>query len=101
MQHAPASFLNGVGREDFVRKILCRVAGVSDTALGWAHLLTLGLGLDVFFDMCFCRAVRVCCCSAVIGFHPRLALKRVLHSYKFRVSLHTFFVQFTWFSAIS
>ena len=75
MQHAPAPFLNGDGREDFVRKILCRVAGVSDSAFGWAHCLTLGLGLDVFFDMYFCRAVRVCCCSAVIEFDPRLALK--------------------------
>lgn len=39
------------------RRIACRVAAVSDRALGWAHGLTLELGLDVFFDMCFSCAV--------------------------------------------
>ena len=61
MQQAPDPFPAGVGREDFVRRIPCRVAGVSDSALGWAYCLTLDLGLDVCFDMYLSRAVRVCC----------------------------------------
>ena len=62
------------------RSIPCRVAGVSDSALGWAYCLTLDLGLDVFFDMCFSCAVRVCCCTAIFDFHSRLALKPIFAS---------------------
>ena len=75
MQQTLAPFANEVWREDFVGRIPCRVAGVSDSALGWTHCLTLGLGLDVFFDMYFSRAVRVCCCTAVFDLRSRLALK--------------------------
>ncbi len=57
MQQAPAPFPDGVGREEIVRRILYRVAELSDRALGWARCLPLDLGLDVFLGICFSCAV--------------------------------------------